>query len=94
MNRRLAFAFVMLYCASVPIAGAQQHRTETEDLASSPPRRQCMPPLGQQQSGYAASASIQLQPAAPDLLKDALRRPAMNLSDFEQLALANNPTLQ
>jgi hypothetical protein len=94
MNQRLALAAVMLFCASAPIAGAQEHRTEVQDLPSGSPREQIIRTLGQQQPGYAAKASIQLQPAAPDLLKEALSRPAMNLSDFEQLALANNPTLQ
>ena len=94
MNQRLALAAVMLFCASAPIAGAQEHRTEVQDLPSGSPREQIIRTLGQQQPGYAAKASIQLQPVAPDLLKEALSRPAMNLSDFEQLALANNPTLQ
>ena len=94
MNQRLALAAVMLFCASAPIAGAQEHRTEVQDLPSGSPREQIIRTLGQQQPGYAAKASIQLQPVAPDLLKEALSRPAMNLSDFDQLALANNPTLQ
>jgi len=34
------------------------------------------------------------QAPAPDLLKDVSRRPAMQLSQFEQLALTANPTLQ
>jgi outer membrane protein, heavy metal efflux system len=94
MNRRPAFAAIMLYCASAPIAGAQEHRPEVQERPSTPQRGQHLQTLGQQQPGYTTDASIQLQPAAPDLLKDALSRPAMNLSDFEQLALANNPTLQ
>lgn len=34
------------------------------------------------------------QNAAPDLLREAFARPPMNLDQFQQLALANNPTLQ
>jgi outer membrane protein, heavy metal efflux system len=33
-------------------------------------------------------------PAAPDLLKDAASRPPMQLNQFEQFALATNPTLR
>ena len=94
MIQRVTLAAVMLYCTSAPIAGAQEHRPEVRDRPSSQPPRQDIQMLGEPQPRYATSAAIQLQPAAPDLLKDALSRPAMNLSDFEQLALANNPTLQ
>ncbi|HJT71219.1 MAG TPA: TolC family protein [Terriglobales bacterium] len=34
------------------------------------------------------------QTPAPDLLKDVAKKPAMQLSQFEQFALATNPTLQ
>jgi cobalt-zinc-cadmium efflux system outer membrane protein len=34
------------------------------------------------------------QNPAPDLLREAFARPAMTLEQFQQLALANNPTLQ
>lgn len=36
----------------------------------------------------------QNQPAAPELLNQAAQRPPMRLKDFEDLAMANNPTLK
>jgi outer membrane protein, heavy metal efflux system len=93
MNPRVAFAAVLVYCMYAPIAGAQEHHPEIQDGTLSQSPKQDMQMRDEQQPGLAARTSIQLQPAAPDLLKDALGRPAMSLSDFEQLALANNPTL-
>ena len=92
MNPRVAFAAVLLYCISAPIAGAQEHHPEVRDRTSSQPPKQDMHVPDEQQPGSTSKASMEL-PGAPDLLKDALSRPAMSLSDFEQLALANNPTL-
>jgi outer membrane protein, heavy metal efflux system len=94
MNRRVAFVTVVLWCMSAPIASAQEHHPEVKDRPSGQPTGQDMQMLDEQQPGSAVNTSVQLQVAAPDLLKDALSRPAMSLSDFEQLALANNPTLQ
>ncbi|MGH9440008.1 MAG: TolC family protein, partial [Terriglobia bacterium] len=42
---------------------------------------------------WLASAQIPSQPAS-QLLKEAAKRPPMRLKDFEDLALANNPTLR
>jgi outer membrane protein, heavy metal efflux system len=93
MNPRVAFAAVLLYCISAPIAGAQEHHPEVRDRTSSQPPKQDMHMPDEQQPGFTTKASMELQGGAPDLLKDALSRPPMSLSDFEQLALANNPTL-
>src|SRR4051794_14088810 len=38
--------------------------------------------------------STAIGPPAPDLLKDVASRPAMQLNQFEQFALATNPTLR
>src|SRR5215471_15768702 len=92
MNHKVAFAAVLLCCMSAPNAGAQHH-PEVRNRNSSQPPKQDMQTLGEQQPGFTTKTSIPLQTEALDLLKDALGRPAMNLNDFEQLALANNPTL-
>src|SRR5581483_1288980 len=42
----------------------------------------------------AANAFGQNTPPVPDLLNDVAKRPAMQLNQFEQLALATNPTLR
>ena len=92
MNHRVAFAAALLYCFSTPIAGAQEPHPEVRDRTSSQPPKQDRQMPDERQPGFTTEASIELQ-AATDLLKDALARPAMSLSDFEQIALANNPTL-
>jgi outer membrane protein, heavy metal efflux system len=94
MNPRVAFAAVLLYCISAPIAGAQEHHPEVRDGTSSQPPKQDIQMGDEQQRGSATKAAIPIQlQGAQDILKDALGRPAMSLDDFEQLALANNPTL-
>jgi outer membrane protein, heavy metal efflux system len=89
MNLRVAFAALLLCCISAPIADAQEYHPEVRDRTSSQPPKQDMQMPDEH---HTTKASIGLE-GAPDLLKDALSRPAMSLSDFEQLALANNPTL-
>jgi cobalt-zinc-cadmium efflux system outer membrane protein len=51
------------------------------------------PRPGNAQEQHAHQGAIPNE-AAPDLLKDVMSRPAMKLSDFEQVATANNPTLR
>jgi outer membrane protein, heavy metal efflux system len=45
------------------------------------------------QSGYSQTSAASVQALVPDLLKDAAKRTPMHLEEFQQFALANNPTL-
>ena len=51
-------------------------------------------PMGRQQQQSAASRKGEMELPAPDLLKEAMKRPALRLSDLEALALRNSPTLR
>ena len=92
MNPRVAFTVVLFCCVSPSIAGAQEHHPEVRDRPSSQPPKRDMHMPEERQPGITNKALLELQ-GVPDILKDALGRPAMCLGDFEQLALSNNPTL-
>ena len=51
-------------------------------------------PMGRQQQQSAASRKGEMELPAPDLLKEAITRPPLRLSDLEALALRNSPTLR
>ncbi|HEV2417278.1 MAG TPA: TolC family protein [Terriglobia bacterium] len=50
--------------------------------------------LSAQNHEQMTSDAAQNQPTAPEPLKEMIKRPSMSLKDFEDLALASNPTLK
>jgi len=104
MTRFALLAFFI--CTSAVGSGAQNQPgtpSNTEpakaprEKAPSSPIPSTMPAMdmpGMEMTPFEGPSNANRPNSAPDLLDEARKRPAMELKDFEEMALANNPTLQ
>jgi cobalt-zinc-cadmium efflux system outer membrane protein len=86
---------ILLPGISIALVGSCFGQTETSDgghVQHDMPGMQM--PTRQQQEQSSVSQKPQSELSVPDLLKEAMDRPALSLSDLETLAIRNNPTLR
>ncbi|MGI8960447.1 MAG: TolC family protein [Bryobacteraceae bacterium] len=103
MKSKIAFILLSLSPASFAVTSAQtpnypaQERMRGREIQNMPGMQHDMPgmQMNSSQNPQASQNPAQLTgPDAPELLKEVAGRPPMQLSQFEQFALATNPTLR
>ncbi len=91
MKRTLAIAVLIIVSAPLRLAAQTQQEVLLRNT-SQHPMPQEMPDM--QMPGMEMPGARMAPQPAPHLPKEAAKRPPMSLKDFENLALANNPTLK